>query len=186
MGLAQVTRGVSGRAWSRTLACPDSCSHVPWQMNHQYRIISQTAWSAEEPGCPLTGLSSKDSDSVGLGQGPRNLILGHILPHQVILMMMQIWEIQQDGKAIMDKRMQSSSYKAGLQVRASSFLHQWGWEWDSKHRLGAPMPIRKRHSRSKGLISVITSLLQSCFCSNLGRLPADSGTHHGLPSLPSR
>lgn len=54
---------------------------------------------------------------MGLGQGPRNLILGHILPHQVILMMMQIWETQQDGKAIMDKRMQSSSYKAGLQVQ---------------------------------------------------------------------
>ena len=38
---------------------------------------------------------------MGLGQGPRNLILGHILPHQVVLMMMQIWETQQDGKAIM-------------------------------------------------------------------------------------
>lgn len=67
---------------------------------------------------------------MGLGQGPRNLILGHILPHQVVLMMMQIWETQQDGKAIMDKRMQSSSYKAGLQVQcaAPSFTSEVGSE----------------------------------------------------------
>lgn len=68
VGLAQVSRGVSGRAGSGTPGCSETN-----ESSSRASSFKLPAWSAKEPEYSFPGPYLQDSNLVGLSQEPRNL-----------------------------------------------------------------------------------------------------------------